>query len=195
MLVLGLASSCSSAKSTGVASTKSAQSNSTTIAVSVPLPADTGPTTTLAPPDGAAVLQAAFDQVAAGYHFVTIATVNGAVAISAEGDHVAEGTRLSVASNGAAVDYVVTPDGTWVKKDGTWTEISDPAPVSDPIGVLRAPTSVTVTSYGAGAPTVLTATYLPATLSLPGDAPRTWWRVVGNRGSVSRGWNAGNHQG
>ena len=137
----------------------------------MPLPADTGPTTTLAPPDGAAVLQAAFDQVAAGYHFVTIATVNGAVAISAEGDHVAEGTRLSVASNGAAVDYVVTPDGTWVKKDGTWTEISDPAPVSDPIGVLRAPTSVTVTSYGAGAPTVLTATYLPATLSLPGDAP------------------------
>ena len=124
----------------------------------------------MATPDAAATLKAAFDQIAAGYHFVTTATVNGAVAITAKGDRVGDGTRLNVASKGASVDYVITPGGSWVNKDGTWSEITDATPPSDPIGVLRAPTSVTVTSYGAGAPTVLTANYPAAALSLPGDA-------------------------
>lgn len=121
-------------------------------------------------PDGAATLQAAFDQLAPGYHFVTTATVNGAVAITAQGDRVVDGTRMSVASNGATVDYVVTPGGTWVNKDGTWSEITDETAPADPIAALRAPTSVAVTSYGAGVPTVLTASYPSAALSLPGDA-------------------------
>jgi hypothetical protein len=171
LLVLVLASSCGGSNS-GVASGKSAQQSTTTIAGAVPVVSDVSTTTVaVAPPDGAAALQAAFDQIAAGYHFATTATVNGAVAITAQGDRVADGTRMSVASNGASVDYVVTPGGTWVNKDGTWSEITDTTPPSDPIGVLRAPASVTVTSFGAGAPTVLTASYPAAALSLPGDAP------------------------
>lgn len=119
--------------------------------------------------DGSALLQQAFDQLAAGYHFVTTATVNGALVVTAQGDRVNDGTRLSVASNAATIDYVVTPNGTWVNQNGTWTELSDPAPVSDPIGSLRAPTSVVVSASANGAPSKLTASYPASALSVPGD--------------------------
>lgn len=130
----------------------------------------TTPTTPTTPPDGAGLLQQSFDALAPGYHFVTNATVNGTPALTAEGDQIAGSTRMTVTSQGKAVDYVVLPDGTWVAQDGTWQELDSPAPVTDPIAALRAPQSVTVASY-APPLVALTATYPPGVLGLAGDQP------------------------
>jgi hypothetical protein len=128
------------------------------------------PTTTASPPDALALLTATLDAIAGGYHFVTTATVGDVVAVSAEGDRVGEGTRVNVTTGGSTVSYAITPEGTWVFSDGTWAELDQPAPAVDPVGALRTPTAVVVTSYGKG-PTVLTGTYPASALSLAGDAP------------------------
>jgi len=156
LLVAMLASSCSG-NDPGVNAGTADQSSATSIAIDQAV-------------DGATALQTAIDQLAAGYHFSSTATVNGTAAVTAAGDRVGDSTRMNVSSNGAAVDYVVTPTATWVNKDGTWSEVTDDTAPADPIGALRAPTSVTVTSSGAGAPMVLTASYPASALSLPGDA-------------------------
>jgi hypothetical protein len=126
-------------------------------------------TVQLAVPDGEALLQQGFAELADGYHFVTTATVQGAVALSAEGDHIGDRTRLDVTSNGATLGYIVTPEGSWASQNGTWQELDEIAPVTDPISPLASPTEVTVTSYGAAAAT-LSATYPAEALALPGDA-------------------------
>ncbi len=128
------------------------------------------PTTTAPPPDPLALLTAAFDAIAGGYHFVTTATVNDVVAVTADGDRVGEGTRVNVTTGGSTVSYAITPEGTWVFADGSWAELDQPAPAVDPVGALRSPTSIVVTSYGNG-PTVLTGTYPASALSLAGDGP------------------------
>ena len=155
LLVAMLVSSCSG-NDPGVNAGTADQSSVTSIAIDQAI-------------DGATALQTAIDQLAAGYHFSSTATVNGTAAVTAAGDRVGDSTRMNVSSNGAAVDYVVTPTATWVNKDGTWSEVTDDTAPADPLGALRAPTSVTVTSSGAGAPTVLTASYPASALSLPGD--------------------------
>ena len=125
--------------------------------------------TTAAPvsPDGPALLQQAFDSASPGYHFVTTATV-GAVAVTAEGDYIAGGTRLTVTSQNATVGYVILPEGTWVLDSGVWKETDDPAPVTDPISALRAPTTVTVAAFTATGATLI-ASYPAAALALEGD--------------------------
>ena len=128
------------------------------------------PTTTAPPPDPLALLTAAFDAIAGGYHFATVATVNDVVAVTADGDRVGEGTRVNVTTGGSTVSYAITPEGTWVLADGSWSELDQPAPAVDPVGALRSPTSIVVSSYGAG-PTVLTGTYPASVLSLAGDGP------------------------
>ena len=127
-------------------------------------------TTTAPPPDPLALLIAAFDAIAGGYHFVTTATVNDVVAVTADGDRVGAGTRVNVTTGGSTVSYAITPEGTWVFADGSWAELDQPAPAVDPVGALRSPTSIVVTSYGNG-PTVLTGTYPASALSLAGDGP------------------------
>jgi hypothetical protein len=155
-----LASSCSG-NDPGVNAGQADQSSATSIAIDQAVDQVV---------DGATVLQAALDQLAAGYHFSSTATVNGTAAVTAAGDRVGDSTRMNVSSNGAAVDYVVTPTATWVNKDGTWSEVTDDTAPADPLGALRAPTSVTVAPSVAGAPMVLTASYPASALSLPGDA-------------------------
>jgi hypothetical protein len=135
----------------------------------VPVAAE-APTTTAPPPDALALLTATFDAIAGGYHFVTTATVGDVVAVTAEGDRVGEGTRVNVTTGGSTVSYAITPEGTWVFSDGQWAELDEPAPAADPVGALRTPTAVVVTSYGNG-PTVLTGTYPASALSLAGDGP------------------------
>ena len=128
------------------------------------------PVTDAVAPDAAALLAAGLERFAPGYHFVTTATIGGAVAVVAEGDRVGSGTRLAVTSGGSTIDYVVTPDGTWVFADGTWSELEETAPVNDPLGPLQTPLSVAVETFDAGSATVA-ASYPPAALSLPGDDP------------------------
>lgn len=133
----------------------------------------------LAAPDGPALLQQGFAELAAGYHFLTVATVQGAVAVSAEGDHVGDKTQLSVTSNGATLWYVVTPEGSWVSDNGTWQELDELAPITDPISTLTNPLDVTVTTYGDTTAT-LAATYPGAALALPDEATVTvLFEIVG----------------
>jgi hypothetical protein len=140
------------------------------VPVATEAPTTTAPSPDALAPDALALLTATLDAIAGGYHFVTTATVGDVVAVSAEGDRVGEGTRVNVTTGGSTVSYAITPEGTWVFSDGTWAELDQPAPAVDPVGALRTPTAVVVTSYGNG-PTVLTGTYPASALSLAGDAP------------------------
>jgi hypothetical protein len=135
---------------------------------STPPVATEPPATAAPPPDPVALLTASFDAIAAGYHFVTVATVNDVVAVTAEGDRVGDGTRVDVTTGGSTVSYAITAEGTWVFADGSWSELDQPAPAVDPVGALRTPASIVVSSYGSG-PTVLTGTYPASALSLAGD--------------------------
>jgi hypothetical protein len=130
-------------------------------------PATAAPTTL---PDGATVLQQSFDLLAPGYHFITTASVNGTPALTAEGDHIAGSTRMTITSQGRAVEYIVLPEQTWVADAGQWQELEQAAPASDPITALRAPESVTVASHSPEL-TTITATYPPLALNAPGDQP------------------------
>ncbi len=181
-IVLALATGCTSDNAAdSLTSTTQAQIDSAAPPTLATAPTPSPPasdtpaaatTVQLAVPDGAALLQQGFAELADGYHFVTTAMVQGAVAVSAEGDHVGDRTRLDVTSNGATLGYIVTPEGNWVSQNGTWQELDEVAPASDPISSLATPIDVTVTSYGAASAT-LSATYPAGALALPGDATIT----------------------
>ncbi len=128
------------------------------------------PPSVAAPPDPALLLSAGLDRYALGYHFVTIATVNGAVALSAEGDRVGEGTRLTVTTGGSTIEYVVTPESSWVFSDNTWAELDETSPVTDPIGPLRAPLTLEVRSFD-GTLSTVAATYPASALAIGADEP------------------------
>jgi hypothetical protein len=178
LLVTGLVAGCSSGTSGSVTTRPATKAPGTT---DHPPPASAGPSTatvtsiatvapnpTVPPPDAPALLTAALDAIAGGYHFVTVATVNDVVAVTAVGDRVGDGTRVDVTTGGSTVSYAITAEGTSVFSDGSWSELDQPAPAVDPVSALRTPTTVVVSSYGNG-PTVLTGTYPAAALSLEGD--------------------------
>jgi hypothetical protein len=182
-LVISLAGCSDEKSSAGATSTPISTSGGAAVATAPPslgVPTDTAalavpvateaPTTTAPPPDPLALLTAAFDAIAGGYHFVTTATIGDVVAVTAEGDRVGGGTRFDVTTGGSTVSYAITPEGTWVFSDGSWSELDEPAPAVDPVGALRTPTSVVLSSYGNG-PTVLTGTYPAEALSLAADGP------------------------
>jgi len=133
-------------------------------------PTTTGLPTTVAPPvDGAAALSAAVAAMAPGYHYRSTVTVDGVVAVEADGDRVGDGTRLGVTRDGASVQYVITPDGTWVMPDGgAWDQLDTPAATADPINALAAPTAVSVLS---SSPEVVSmvVTVPSSSLGLPGN--------------------------
>jgi hypothetical protein len=134
---------------------------------SVPVP------TTIAPVDGATLLQQALSATVGGYHFNQTATVDGVVAVTVDGDRLPTGARLSVTNDAGLVNYVITPDGTWLMpENGDWEADDSPAPAVDPIAALSAPTGVSVlTNDGT---TVQLAVTVPATalgLTADGDAP------------------------
>ena len=84
------------------------------------------------------MLSAAVAAMAPGYHYRSTVTVDGVVAVEADGDRVGDGTRLGVTRDGASVQYVITPDGTWVMPDGgEWDQLDTPAATSDPIDCAR----------------------------------------------------------
>ena len=122
------------------------------------------------PVDGNALLNGAMDATASGYHYHAIATIAGAVAVEVDGDRVGDGTRLGVVRDGVAVQYVITPDGTWVQPDGgDWDQLDTPPATSDPILALRSPTSVSVDSVD-GDSVHLTVSVPATSLGLSGDA-------------------------
>jgi hypothetical protein len=167
----------------GTPKADSAVNNSTpTVATAAPtvVVADTGAASTtttaavaiagtLAPVDGATLLQQALTATGAGYHFNQTATVDGAVALTVDGDRLPDGARLAVSSDAGLVFYVITPAGTWLMpQNGEWEADDSPPPAVDPIAALSAPTSVAVAGND-GTTVQLTVTVPFASLGLAGD--------------------------
>ena len=98
-------------------------------------------------PDPAATLQQALASLTTTYHFASTVTLDGTVALVADGDRVGDGSRLTLTSNDGNVAYVITPDGSWVQPDGgDWQPIDTDPANTDPISALQAPASVQLTS-------------------------------------------------
>jgi hypothetical protein len=125
----------------------------------------------VAVPDPAAALQAALDSLATSYHFVSTVTLDGAVALVADGDRVGDGSRLTLTSNDGNASYVITPDGSWVMlADGEWQALDDDPATADPIGALRTPNAVQAKTTE-GSTSHLSVMVAPAALGIAGDAP------------------------
>ena len=124
---------------------------------------------TLAPVDGAALLQQALTAIGGGYHFNQTATVDGGVVLTVDGDRLVDGTRLTLSGEGGVVSYIITPDASYAFSEGGEWEVLDADPEAvDPILALTAPTSVAVVSNDGT--TVQLAVTVPATrLGVPGD--------------------------
>ncbi|MCU1360754.1 MAG: hypothetical protein JWN99_2043 [Ilumatobacteraceae bacterium] len=176
LLALG-ATACSSPSSAdspaAVAPVASPMGEATSAAATVPVagPTTIAPVETTAPAapvapttpvDGSALLASAIAGLSTTYHFTTVITVDGSVVLSADGDHVGDGIRLALTAPAGIVNYIITPDGSWVMPDGgEWDELDSSAATSDPITALAAPTAVAV-SAADGTTTTLAVT-VPAT--------------------------------
>jgi len=176
------AAACSSSPSTTTAATEvtatpvtSGGVAVTTVAPTTVAPTTAAPTTAAAPtapaPDPNAVLQAAVNGLSGTYHFVSTVTLDGAVALTADGDRVGDGSRLTLSSRDGTVSYVITPDGSWVMPEGgEWQPVETDPANTDPIGALRTPTAVQPGATD-GSTSHLAVTVAPSALGVAGDAP------------------------
>jgi hypothetical protein len=139
---------------------------------SAPAPVETTvvtPSTT--PIDGAALLASAITALSNTYHFTTVITVDNAVVLSADGDHVGDSVRLALTGSAGVVNYIITPDGSWVMPDGgEWEQLDSAAATSDPITALSAPSTVTVSAFD-GTSATLAVTVPAGALGLAAAAP------------------------
>jgi hypothetical protein len=102
---------------------------------------------TLAPVDGAALLQQAVAATGGGYHFNQTVTVDGAVVLTVDGDRLTDGARFTVSNDAGVVSWIYTTDGVYLMPQGGEWELDDSDPPAvDPINALSAPTSVSVAS-------------------------------------------------
>lgn len=137
----------------------------TTAATAPTAPRMTPAPTTAAPTDPTTTLMNALDALTAGYHFVTTATVAGHVAVSAEGDHVAGATRMTVTSGGTSTEYLVTAGAAWALADGAWHQLDSAEGLSDPVAQLRQPATI---EFAGNAAATIIARYPAAVLGVPG---------------------------
>jgi hypothetical protein len=156
-----------------------ANTSTTALAVTPSVVADPGTATTttvagpaaptLAPVDGAAVLQQAVAATGGGYHFNQTATVDGVVAVTIDGDRLPDGARLTVSSDSGRVSWIYSSDGVYLMpENGEWElDDSDP-PAVDPINALKTPTSVTVAAND-GTTVQLVVTVPLSAIGVPGD--------------------------
>jgi hypothetical protein len=204
-IVVGIAAivtACASGNATTTASTSGATTivvasttaapTSTAVGPTTVAPAATAAPTTAAPSttppiDPATTLQQGLAGLGTNYHFTTTATVDGATVLTADGDRIDDGQRFAVTANGATVQYVITPDGTWVEQAGQdWQQLDDQPATADPVAALGAPTSVALAGTS-GTTTTLTVS-VPATalgVSADGDVPLTATVTDGVLGAVS----------
>ena len=132
-------------------------------------PSTAAPTTV--PIDGAAVLAAAVGALSTTYHFTTAITIDGATVLLADGDRVGDGTRLALTADAGLVNYIVTPEGSWVMPaGGEWEQLDSAPATSDPIAALTAPSAVAVAAAD-GVTTTLTVTVPAAALGLAAASP------------------------
>jgi len=145
-----------------------------TVASSAAAPSAAASTTTIAGAttvalDGPTVLQQAVSATGGGYHFNQTASLDGAVALTIDGDRLPDGARLSISSNGSVVNYIYTSSGVYLMpENGEWELDDSPPAAVDPIAALTSPTSVTVASND-GTTVQLTVTVPNAALGIPAD--------------------------
>jgi hypothetical protein len=119
--------------------------------------------------DPATTLSHALDALTASYHFDSKVTVNGAVALVADGDRIGDGSRLTLTSSDSNASYVITPDGSWVMlPGGDWQALTTGPASTDPIAALRSPSAVTAKG-GDAATSELSVAVAPAALGVSGD--------------------------
>lgn len=154
-----------------------ANASTTTVVGAAPTvvpPVDSSTTTTPVvaapvPVDGATLLQQGLAAIGGGYHFNQTATVDGVVVLTADGDRLPDGTRLTLTGDGGVVSYVITPDASYALAEGGEWEALDATPDAvDPILSLFTPTSVTVAAND-GSTVQLAVTVPIALLGLDGD--------------------------
>lgn len=143
--VLALAA-CSDSASSSTEPTSSSAPATTTTAVQLTIPATTTTVAVTAPPvtvDPTAALQQGLVALAAGYHFSSVVTVNGAQSLVAEGDRIGDASRMVLTGDGGTVEYVIVPEGSYAHPEGgEWSVLDvDPA-TSDPIVALGTPVAV-----------------------------------------------------
>jgi hypothetical protein len=168
---------CSSDGSPAVGS--AAANTSGTVAAAASVAVDPGPSTavtvaaTLAPVDGAALLQQAVAGTGGGYHFNQTATVDGVVAATVDGDRLPDGARLTVSNESGKVSYIFTTDGVFLMpENGEWEADDSAPPAVDPINALAAPTSVTVAGNdGTTVQLVVTVPFTSLGVTGAGDVP------------------------
>jgi hypothetical protein len=178
VLVMAMAA-CSSGSShaAGTTAPASVAAPATTIApattsapTTAPPPTTAAPATTAAP-DPAATLSQALDGLTASYHFDSTVTVNGAVALTADGDRIGDGSRLTLTSNDGNASYVITTDGSWVMlPGGDWQPLTTGPANTDPIAALRSPSGVQ-SKGGDATSSALSVAVPPAALGITGDGP------------------------
>ena len=175
--VLFVAASCSSTAQRTIATTESTAPAVAVVETSVAAVPATETTVVAAPApestvvvvDGAAALAQAVSGLAAGYHFTTTVNVNGAETLVADGDRIADSTRLSLFSKGGSVAYVITPAGSWAfPEGGEWSALDSAPATADPIIALQAPLAVAVVSSD-GTTTSMTVTVPAAALGIAAD--------------------------
>jgi len=119
-------------------STTAAPATTATSAATVEPVATQAPTA-----DDAAALKAAVATLGGTYHFLTTAQINGKTVLTAEGDPVGDGARLTLTSDAGSVLYVVTAAGSWAKPDnGDWAVLDVPQATADPVTALANPSAV-----------------------------------------------------
>lgn len=172
----------SSASSTSLAPmtpSAAAAVSSTSVETTTTIAATTSTAAPAAAVDAGQTLLSGLDALSSTYHFLSTVTVDGAAVLVAEGDRVADGSRLTLTSSSGVVSYVITPKGSWAMPEGgTWRQLdADPADV-DTIVALRSPAAVRVES-NAGGTVGLTATVPRSALGIAGDGTADLAVVVG----------------
>lgn len=141
--VLTCAAACSSETSTSSSLVATTSSATTTTKANDPTTAATTPA--VAPEDANGALQQGLATLAAGYHFSSTVTVNGALSLTADGDRISDSSSLVLSGPGGTVSYIVTPEGSYAQPEaGEWTLLDLAPATSDPIAALLRPVSTAV---------------------------------------------------
>jgi hypothetical protein len=117
------------------------------------------------PGDGqaAAALANAIDAVGDEYAFTSTVTAEGDLVTQVDGTLSGDTGLYVVQSGGATLEYLISPDGRWVREpQADWVRLPGAAPVGAPLAVLATPISVEVAQPDD--PSRLRATYEGASL-------------------------------
>lgn len=95
--------------------------------------------------DATALVADALSALGSEYHFVTSVKVGDSVVLTAQGDRVGDGARLSLTSDAGVVSYVIVGKESWAKpENGVWAALEAAPSTTDPISALARASAATV---------------------------------------------------